>query len=223
VQGLSRERATGSGLVKASVSLEDPLASSKSKTRVIGKRRSLAPSAPELKIGYKPAGRDTLAAIEEELATPEVRAAEAPVIEITETPAGRDTLAAIEQELTAELRPRRPMLPHGHSISNARGARRPSKAPAPKPQAGLESAPPGQCEPATEALQPASVEIFELLTFIVRGSDVGDLATDALRRRFVEQHLLHRVPGGSLAAVERIEVTPWTTKGTTIVRMWCRA
>jgi hypothetical protein len=61
------------------------------------------------------------------------------------------------------------------------------------------------------------------LTFIIRGNKVSDLSTDALRRRFVQEHLLHRVPSGSIDAVERIEVTPWTAKGTMVVRVWCRA
>ena len=75
----------------------------------------------------------------------------------------------------------------------------------------------------TPRLAPGALEIFELLTFIIRGSNVGDLSTDGLRRRFVEEHLLHRVPSGSMTDVERIEVTPWTAKGTMVVRVWCKA
>jgi hypothetical protein len=61
------------------------------------------------------------------------------------------------------------------------------------------------------------------LTYINRLNKVGDLPTDALRRRFDDDNLLHRVPSGSPDAVERIEVTPWTAKGTMVVRVWCRA
>jgi hypothetical protein len=203
-----------------------------------GKRRSVIPSAPEVKLSYAAAGRDTMAAIEEELAAPRVATAEAPVIEISEAPAGRETLAAIAEELAESMRPRQNTLPYGDKISNAPGARSPSRAPSP-PAASNAKAPPTKApaakddgpevtiseEPAplTPRLAPEALEIFELLTFIIRGGGIGDLSTDALRRRFVEEHLLHRVPSGSINDVERIEVTPWTAKGTMVVRVWCRS
>jgi hypothetical protein len=198
----------------------------------VGKRRSLAPSAPEVKLSYKAAGRDTMAAIEEELAAPRVSTAEAPVIEISETPVGRETLAAITEELAESMRPRQNTLPYADKISNAPGARSPSRAPAPprsaapaktaKSDEGPEVTISDEPAPPTPRLGPDVLEIFELLTFIIRGSGVGDLSTDALRRRFVAEHLLHRVPSGSIDDVERIEVTPWTAKGTMVVRVWCR-
>ncbi len=194
-----------------------------------GKRRSLIPSAPDVKLSYATAGRETMAAIEQELATPFVSSAEAPLIEISESPAGRETMAAIADELAQSMRPRQNTLPYADKISNAPGARSPNRAPATPPSPalevddgpeltiGVEPAPP------TPRLGPEALEIFELLTFIIRGSGVGDLSTDALRRRFVEEHLLHRVPSGSIDDVERIEVTPWTAKGTMVVRIWCRS
>lgn len=190
------------------------------------KRRSVVPSAPEVKLTYASAGRDTMAAIEEELAAPRMGGAEAPVIEISEAPAGRETMAAIAEELAEVMRPRQNTLPYADKISNAPGARSPSRAPAPPPPAAADGGPEvtvgSEPAPLTPRLAPEALEIFELLTFIIRGSGVGDLSTDALRRRFVEAHLLHRVPSGSLADVERIEVTPWTAKGTMVVRLWCR-
>lgn len=213
------------------------MASSKSKVKAATKRRSLAPSAPEVKVGYKAASRDTLAAIEEELSAPGLSTAEAPVIEISEGPAGRETMAAIAEELASEMRPRQNTLPYGDRISNAPGARRPSRAPSPKHEPKQQSKPAPaardsvpevtvtaetEIAPPTPRPTPDGVEIFELLTFIVRGNKVGDLSTDALRRRFVEQSLLHRIPGGAIDAVERIEVTPWTAKGTMVIRLWCR-
>ena len=81
------------------------------------------PSAPEVKVGYKTAGRDTMAAIEEELAAPSLSTADAPMIEISETPAGRETMAAIAEELANEMRPRQNTMPYGDRISNAPGAR----------------------------------------------------------------------------------------------------
>ncbi len=200
------------------------------------------PSAPEVKVGYKTAGRETMAAIEEELAAPSLSTADAPMIEISETPAGRETMAAIAEELANEMRPRQNTMPYGDRISNAPGARLPSRAPTPPPtRPAVASAPKkrndakhddapevtvtaqAELPPPTPRLAPDAVEIFELLTFIVRGNKVGDLSTDAVRRRFVEENLLHRIPGGDISGVERIEVTPWTAKGTMVVRVWCRA
>lgn len=211
------------------------MASAKTKTKAgPGRRRSIQPSAPEVKVGYKTAGRETMAAIEEELAAPSLSTTEAPVIEISEAPAGRETMAAIAEELANEMRPRQNTLPYGDRISNAPGARSPSRAPAPiaKPAPALARARAEAPEVTigaesaavpTPRLAADGVEIFELLTFIIRGNKVGDLSTDALRRRFVEEHLLHRVPGNTVENVERIEVTPWTAKGTMVVRIWCRA
>lgn len=200
------------------------------------------PSAPEVKVGYKTAGRDTMAAIEQELAAPSLSTADAPMIEISETPAGRETMAAIAEELANEIRPRQNTMPYGDRISNAPGARMPSRGPTPPPTSppvapapkkrsdvkhddGPEVTVTAEAEgpPPTPGLAADGVEIFELLTFIVRGNKIGDLSTDALRRRFVEENLLHRIPGGDVGGVERIEVTPWTAKGTMVVRVWCRA
>jgi hypothetical protein len=227
-------------VARASDRLSGYLAQTKKAPKVTtGKRRSVIPSAPEVKLSYATAGRDTMAAIEEELAAPRVATAEAPVIEISEAPAGRETLAAIAEELAESMRPRQNTLPYGDKISNAPGARSPSRAPSPPPatpaaKAAAAIAPAAKDDgpevtvseepaPPTPRLAPEALEIFELLTFIIRGGGVGDLSTDALRRRFVEEHLLHRVPSGSISDVERIEVTPWTAKGTMVVRVWCRS
>lgn len=213
------------------------MSSSKSTTitkkKAPGKRRSLSPSpsAPELKLSYQAAGRETLAAIDQELRG-RPSPAEPPVIEISEAPAGRETLAAIAEELAGPARERQDTLPYADKIKNADGARLPSRLPEPPkpatPKPLAESAvdevtvrmqrPPLAPQAAVEG-----VEIFELLTFLVRGSNVGDLSTDTARRRFVQDHLRRRIPGGSLDVVERIEVTPWTTKGTMVLRIWCRS
>jgi hypothetical protein len=204
----------------------------------------VAPSAPEVKLSYATAGRDTMAAIEQELTATRPSPAEAPVIEISEAPAGRETMAAIAEELAESMRPRQNTLPYADRISNAPGAPAPSRAsspptpdPAPSPESkgpgskkpartaneGPRSPVEGEAAPLTPRIAPDALQIFELLTFIIRGSGVGDLSTDALRRRFVEEHLLHRVPSHSIADVERIEVTPWTAKGTMVMRVWCRS
>jgi hypothetical protein len=67
-----------------------------------------------------------------------------------------------------------------------------------------------------------ALEIFEMMTYVVRGSDVARLSSEALRRAFVEEHLLSRLPVRSMAEIERVDVTPWTVPGTLVVRVWCR-
>jgi len=97
-------------------------------------------SGPDIKLGYGRAGRDTLAAIAEELqaaaeegfAPPEpVRAltpatSSSPDIAVYETLAGRETLAAIAQELRTPARSPMSTLRYGDRISNAPGSRSPS-------------------------------------------------------------------------------------------------
>ena len=68
----------------------------------------------------------------------------------------------------------------------------------------------------------AELEIFEMATYVVRGGDVSRLASEALRRDFVEKHLLRRLPVTSMSEVDRVDVTPWTAPGTLVVRVWCR-
>jgi len=92
------------------------------------------------------------------------------------------------------------------------------------------AAPPSETEPAAPperavaAAGPAlaTLEIFEMMTYVVRGGDVARLASESLRRSFVEEHLLARLPVSSIADVERVDVTPWTVPGTLVVRVWCR-
>jgi hypothetical protein len=60
-----------------------------------------------------------------------------------------------------------------------------------------------------------------MATFVVRG-DLAQLSSVAARRRFVTDRLLHRLPVESIEEVDRIDVTPWTVRGTVIVRVWCR-
>ena len=103
------------------------------------------------------------------------------------------------------IRPEQDTLNYGDRISNAPGSRTPSRAPAPRP------------EPA-----PAPLAIFEMLTFVVQGADVASLSSEAVRRRFVEEHLHHRLPSAGMASVERVDVTPWTVHNTVVVRIWCK-
>jgi hypothetical protein len=104
------------------------------------------------------------------------------VITIEERPIGRETLAAIAEELARE---------------NAEFLR------------DLEE-------------DDATLEIMEMATFVVRGREVLRLSSDAARREFVAERLMHRLPVKSMEEVDRIDVTPWTVRGTVVLRVWCK-
>jgi hypothetical protein len=104
------------------------------------------------------------------------------VITIEERPIGRETLAAIAEELARE---------------NAAFLR------------DLEE-------------DDAALEIMEMATFVVRGREVLQLSSDAARREFVADRLMHRLPVKSMEEVDRIDVTPWTVRGTVVLRVWCK-
>ncbi|HWZ92463.1 MAG TPA: hypothetical protein VNW92_26540, partial [Polyangiaceae bacterium] len=126
----------------------------------------------------------------------------APEISIGESAVGRETLAVI----TAELVPSAREIPATEAL------------PASPPSAA------GRAEAHTvdESANEADFAIFEMLTFVVQGPETTSLSSEALRRRFVETHLLQRLPAKSMAQVERVDVTPWTVRGTVVVRVWCK-
>lgn len=216
-------------------------------------------------MSYGQVGRETLAAIAEELqaATAEgltapgrVRAlagaASSPEIAIGETLAGRETLAAIAEELRPPVRGPMSTLRYGDRISNAPGARVPSgsfddtspeisvsssgvgretlaainadlETQGPEePTTGVRPRTTQDREAPSSSVQPthAAIEVFEMMTFVARG-EVSELASTTARRAFVEERLLHRLPVAGMEEVDRIDVTPWTVKGTVIVRVWC--
>lgn len=160
--------------------------------------RDETPSAPDVKVSYAAAGRETLSAIEEELFGPPF--AEGSELGESGAPAAQSSTSSSLQPPDAKARPPQTTLPYGDRISNAPGA-----------------GSPGAVKEAAE------LEIFELFTFIIRGQKPSELSSDALRRRFVEQHLLSRMARASIDQVERIEVTPWTTHGTLVMRVWVRS
>ena len=151
-------------------------------TRIYGDRLSNAPGStsprtakqldvqPKLQVAEAAAGRDTLAAIEYELA-PHLMA---PDISVSEEVAEKDTLVAIQQELG------------------------------------------GASWTALDAL-----EINEMVTFVVRG-EAKQLASAEARRELVQRSLLGRLPVRSAEEVDRVDGTPGTTRGTRLVRVWCR-
>jgi hypothetical protein len=128
--------------------------------------------------------------------------ASAPEITVGHGPAGRETLAAINEELLG-------------SPSSERGPARGSD----EPDSGI-----------TEVLrapredrgpEPEPVEIHEMLTFVVKDSKLLS-SSQTQRREFVLARLAHRLPVGGVEQIDRIDVTPWTVRGTVVVRVFCR-
>jgi hypothetical protein len=176
-----------------------------------------------VQVSYSPAGHETLAAIAEELLTASAplttdTSDDAPEVSFAEGPVGRETLALIVEE-ARPLRAPQSTLSYGDRISNAPGAKTPSRAPAPLAPPSSKQAPPKDV--ATGPAE-APFAIFEMLTFVVQGPEIAQLSSDVLRRRFVEEHLLHRLPAKNMAQVDRVDVTPWTVRGTVVVRVWCK-
>lgn len=152
-------------------------------------------SQPEIRVAYTPAGRQTLDAITDEL-VPLPLPARSDGEESSPEIVVRETFA--ERDTLAAI------------IAEAAG---------PEELAAVKRAAP----PRPDATPTADgVEIFELVTFVVRGIEAAKLSSEALRRRFVEENLLRRLPVSSMDAVDRVDVTPWTVQGTLVLRVWCR-
>ena len=176
-----------------------------------------------MQISYSPAGHETLAAIAEELLAPSVEMVsethdDAPEVSFAEGPVGRETLALIAEE-ARPLRASQTTLNYGDRISNAPGAKTPSRAPAPLAESPSRTP---SSEGSESSPSEAPFAIFEMLTFVVQGPEIAQLSSDAVRRRFVAEHLLHRLPAQNMAQVDRVDVTPWTVRGTVVVRVWCK-
>ena len=195
--------------------------------------RSSESSQPEISLHREPVGRDTLAAIDEELARelpkkhrppmdtldyeerPRAPGVSRPpqgsspdVITIGEAPMGRETLAAIDEELALEAR-----------VAMAQAA--PTLARAATTHAAASAGGRSATTPRTLAA-PAPADIFEISTFIVEGEEIFSKASNAARRDFVEQRLLHRLPVRSMADVVRIDLSRGAAANTMILRVWSK-
>lgn len=192
-----------------------------------------AGSIPEIVVTYKPAGRETLDAIANELVplplgaeSPSAsplgeRQSSSPEIIVHEAPL--DPLAALARE-QAEARAAT-AAPSEHRSPATSNAEPPLALPVPAAAiVSLEPAPASALRAAQPDARAAahSLEIFEMVTYVVRGGDVARLSSENARRAFVEEHLLARLPVRTMAEVERVDVTPWTVQGTLVVRVWCR-
>jgi hypothetical protein len=119
-------------------------------------------------------------------------AASAPEITVSHAPAGRETLAAINEELCEE------------------------------PSTGVRATLRSEVDVEDPSPALAPLDIFEMLTFVVRGSTVEDLSSPEARKRLVLTRLRHRLPIQDEAEIDRIDVTPWNVRGMVVVRVWCR-
>lgn len=164
------------------------------------------------------------------------RPGSAPDIALGQGPAGRETLSAIADELVAE--PATGVRARRHTLGFEDGPAEPAREPAPQitaaPQpAGRDTLAAlgreledklGASEPesGTQPRSTEALEVFEMVTFVVRGPELSRLSSQQARRDFVAERLLQRLPVASIDKVDRIDVTPWTVRGTVIVRVWCR-
>jgi len=184
--------------------------------------------SPDLEFHLVPAGRETLAAITAELT---------PV-------SGRLSRASFSSEAGTTDEPKtgvRPRLatrgfsePPPERVPVPRMTMPGVAPPANPPQAksdrvskdtidALASAMLDPTPPPSSARQRAqSLDVFELVTFVVKGDDLGQLSTEATRREFVAERLMHRLPIAAVDQIDRVDVTPWTVRGTLILRVWCK-
>jgi hypothetical protein len=121
--------------------------------------------------------------------------------------AGRDTMDDLADEMLRESPETAPAAP------GKRGRRR---------TVGYEDGARVGSLPPQELGAAADLEAFQLLSFVVRGTNVRQLASRRTRREFVATRLRRRLPVESLEDVQRIDVTPWTEKDTVVVRVWCK-
>jgi hypothetical protein len=190
--------------------------------------------APEVSVVEGPAGRETLALIEGTARPPRSRQStigygdrisNAPGAKTPSQPAAKTPSRPAAKKPTLAPPPKPSRAPAAKATSVAPAGKAPSLVPVAKPSTPApvtklsSRAPAAKSPPPVAAVSPT---IFEMLTFVVQGGDVASLASDGQRRRFVEEHLLHRVPGQSMTQVDRIDVTPWTVKDTVVVRVWCK-
>jgi hypothetical protein len=170
---------------------------------------------PDIVVSHTAVGRETMAAIVEDLGRVELSVDPGPVrgrletigyedrpifqtleqptgpiaITLETTPIGRETQAAIEDALAVEF------------------------------LGATEPAPPKK---AAAAAPDPPAEIFEISTFIVQGKEIFAKATDEARRQYVAKRLLHRLPAISMDEVVRIDVSRGATPDSVILRIWSR-
>jgi len=171
-----------------------------------------------------------------------------PAVSFKEEVAGRETLAAIAKAQAGGLQVAAPRGPtatkhYGDRISNAPGAM------SPKVARALDTAPDisvslGYAGRATQAaldldqrtetpeieitggllesagFDPSSAEIEQVHSFVIRATE-EQLRAETVRKRLLEERLLHRMPGCFLEDVSDITIRPWGD-GTVLIRVSTR-
>lgn len=205
--------------------------------------RSPVTSAPDVKVAMTPAGRGTLDAIARELVPGMPPNTSIPDLEFQLRPAGRETLQVIAAEVAGggpEVRAPMSTLDYDERSRGANGegpptgVRRANKSSRPPRDAAR---PAGRdtldaianavlSEPvapsASTRAQMATLDVFELVTFVVRGEDVSPLASEGARREFVAERLIHRLPVPTMDQIDRVDVSPGSQRGTVLLRVWCK-
>ncbi len=69
---------------------------------------------------------------------------------------------------------------------------------------------------------PAATEIFGISTFVVIGEEIYGKASEASRRAFVAERLLHRLPVLSMDDVVRIDLSRSPAPDAVILRVWTK-
>lgn len=177
---------------------------------------------PELEFHLVPAGRETLAAITSELIPPSAR--------ISQADDGPEPRTGVRPRLRTRGYSEPPAEPTPVPRMTMPGVAPPANSPrGPKAERvskdtidALASAMLEPVPPPSSARRAQTLEVFELVTFVVKGDDLGQLSTEATRREFVAERLMHRLPISTVDQIDRVDVTPWTVRGTLILRVWCK-
>lgn len=179
--------------------------------------------APELEFHLVPAGRETLAAITAELIPPSARAS-LPGDLPDEAPTGirpRQRTRGFSEPPPERAQPRMTM-PGVAPPPNAPRGQKPERVSKDTIDLLASAMLDPNAPPSSARLRAQALDVFELVTFVVKGDDIGQLSTEATRREFVAERLMHRLPISTVDQIDRVDVTPWTVRGTLILRVWCK-
>lgn len=188
--------------------------------------------APELEFQLVPAGRETLAAITADAFEQSAVGARAPMTTLDyENRPQSEPSTGVRKRVQTRGYEEAPVVPRvvRHTAPGVAPPPNSARKPAGEKQVGRATLDalaqamlePGAPPPSSRA-RTAAIEAFELVTFVVRGDDLAQLSSESTRREFVAERLMHRLPVSTMDLVDRVDVTPWTAKGTLILRVWCK-
>jgi cell division septation protein DedD len=184
---------------------------------------------PEVSVVEGPAGRETLALIED-LARP-MRPPQATVdygdrisnAPGSKTPSHAPVAPKAAQPENAKPKNAKPESPKPKAARPESAKPDSAKPDSAKPDSAKpDSAKPDSAKPDSAKPESAPLTIFEMLTFVVQGADAASLASQEQRRGFVKSHLRQRLPAKDMTRIERIDVTPWPGQDALVVRVWCK-